>query len=100
MAIFFVTLVHTGIAGPLVWVGDRGGVGLGTKKMGGGSLSGTKKWDFGRAAAEIFGFGGPQCDSGSFGGRKREREVEIFRAPAARAATEQRRFFSVLEPKN
>ena len=31
--------------------------GLYAKKMGGGSLSGTKKMGFGRAAADFFGFG-------------------------------------------
>ena len=61
MAIFLVTLVHTGIAGPLVWVG--GGGGSGYKKIGGGSLIGTKKIGFGRAAADFFGIWGSEHDS-------------------------------------
>ena len=47
-----------------MWVGRWVG-GSGYKKMGGGSLSGTKKMGLGRAAAIFFGIEGPQLAAGA-----------------------------------
>ena len=88
MAIFLVTLVPWGIAGPLV----RVGVGLGTKNRR-RIVQRNKKKGFGRAAAENFEVSSFKRRFGELWERKREREGQNFRAPAARGAI---RCFSVL----
>ena len=65
----------------------------GTKKIDVGSCRGTKKIGFGRAAAENFEVSSFKRRFGELWERKREREGQNFRAPAARGAI---RCFSIL----
>ena len=57
-------------------------MGLGTKKIGGGSLIGTKKIGFGRAAADFFGIWGSEhdseCDLGNSQNQEKTPKIEVL----------------------